>query len=348
MPNFKLTRRSFLGGALGFYTAGSSIFRAPFPVYSQDESFLPVRRRLTNPFTENGKPVAVIVRGDDFAGMLAKGLEVLGGLSRFGNDKSVIVKPNFILPNKTNYPVTSDPGAVMTVVEFLQKEGFGDVTVADSRNIEDGKPAGMFKWGGINDKAALGGFRTDGLRDGEVVQVGDSRWEIMPRVGVYKKIYEAQLVISMPTVKQHLMTGYTCSLKNNMGTIDEWSCMHMHLWGDEHHKAFEALSEDELNRRLCLSIAEISSAVNPELLIVDARKVLGGSHLDKPAGTVCEADRLILCGDPLAAEYLAVEIFKEVYEPLNIGPTMETFRRAAELGLGVRSREGMVIKEAAV
>ena len=76
---------------------------------------------------EKGKPIVVIVRGTAFPAMLSKGMEILGGFTKFGTGKSVIVKPNFVFDKKTRYPTTTDDKSVLTTVEFLRKEGFKDI-----------------------------------------------------------------------------------------------------------------------------------------------------------------------------------------------------------------------------
>jgi uncharacterized protein (DUF362 family) len=348
MQKYRLTRRSFIGGTMGLLAGSPAILNGSTETDKTEVTFSPLRKSLPNPFVENGKPVVLIVHGTEFAAMLAKGMELLGGFARFGNDKSVVVKPNFIMNNKSRYPITTDPQSVLTTVEYLQKEGFTDICVADSRNTEDGEPGGMFKYGGINERAKIAGFQTDAMRTGPVVQVKKDDWRIMPRVGIYKRIYDSQLIINMPTVKEHLMTGFTASLKNVMGTIDEWTCMHMHLWGDENKAAAEGKTKEEFEQRLCYTIAEAADAIRPELTVIDARTILGKSHLHIMSDNQRTANRLIISGDPLAADVVTAGVFKELYEPINLKCTPETFARAAGLKIGVADIDEMAIKEVTV
>jgi uncharacterized protein (DUF362 family) len=349
MPHDTRTRRRFMGEILGLCLAGPAATRSFATGARPPGGFLPIRRRLPNPFMESGKPVVVMVRGSDFAAMLAKGMELLGGFARFGTHRSVIVKPNFVFDKRTLYPTTTDENSVVTTVHYLQKEGFGTITVADRRaNRKNGRAGGKFDWSGLNDKADSGGFQTDSLMDdstAETVMVKDASWRQMSSIGVIKKIYDAGIIINMPTVKRHSVTNLTCSLKNVMGVLDVPTTENMHLWGDENATARESMSSDDLTRRLCLTIAEAAMAVSPELTVIDARTVLCRDHLSVRSGQPREANRLIISGDPVAADICAARLLSEVYEPYELGYTRDTFDYAAELGIGVADPHGFVLKD---
>ncbi len=349
MPNRELTRRKFIGETLGFCVAGPAILTGLAADGKARAAFSPIRSRLPNPYVENGRPIVVIVRGTDFPAMLAKGMELLGGFARFGNDKSVIVKPNFVFDQRTRYPTTTDEASVLTTVQYLQREGFADITVADRRaNKVNGRAGGKFEWSGMNDKARAGGFKTDSLLDdsvAEAVEVSDARWTEMSSIGVIKTIYQANLIINMPTLKRHTMTNLTCALKNMMGVLDVPTTQNMHLWGDENTAARESMSEAALWRRLALTIAEAAMAVSPEVTVIDARKVLCRDHVSVRTGQPRKANRLIISGDPLAADLFATRILKEVHEAYELGFTRDTFAYAEQLGVGLADPAGIVLKE---
>lgn len=353
MSENKLTRRAFMEKSFGLCIAGPVLLKGLAQEGTIQEVFMPVRERLPNPFIENGKPIVLVVRGTDFPAMLAKGMDILGGFARFGTGKSVIVKPNFVFDKRTKYPTTTDTQSVLTTVEFLQKEGFKDITVADRRGKKaaNGRAGGKFEWSGLNDKAEAGGFKTDSLMDNEIaetVEVSSENWTVMNTYGVIKKIYDTELIINMPTLKRHTQTNLTCALKNMMGVLDVPTTNNMHLWGDENKKAYDSMPRDKVWHRLCLTIAEAATAVNPELTVIDARKVLCKNHLSVANGEPREANRLIISGDPLAADIMAAKVLKEVYEPYDPGFFKDTFEYAARLGIGTADPDGIVLKEAQV
>ena len=167
----------------------------------------------------------------------------------------------------------------------------------------------------------------------------------MSSVGVIKKIYEADFIINMPTLKRHTMTNLTCSLKNMMGVLDVDTTENMHLWGEANKESRESRTREEVLQRLCMTIAEAVSAVNPELTIIDARKVLCKDHLSVRTGEPRIANRLIISGDPLAADRYATNVLKEIDTNYDLGDTSHTFEHGSNLGLGTSNPEGIVLKE---
>lgn len=349
MPEKNISRRSFVGGSIGLYMAGPYLFKGLAEAQNVQDQLMPARKSLPNPYIENGKPIVVIVRGSVFSTMLAKGMEVLGGFSRFGTGRSVIVKPNFVFDKVTKYPTTTDENSVLTTVEFLRREGFHDITVADRRGKkEKGRAGGKFEWSGLNDMAERGGFKTDSLLDdniAETVIVKDERWTQMPSYGVIKKIYDAGLIINMPTLKRHTQTNFTCGLKNMMGVLDVPTTENMHLWGEANRTRYQATSPQDVTRRLCLAIAEAASAVLPELTVIDARTILCKGHIDIGPGEPRDANRLIISGDTVAADVVAANLLKELYEPYEVGFTKDTFEHASVLGIGNCDLGNVIIKQ---
>jgi uncharacterized protein (DUF362 family) len=332
--------------------AGSAFLHGKHKRTPPAQGLLPIRSQLPNPYTEGGKPVVVLVRGTEFPAMFDKGMEILGGFAPFGTDKSVVVKPNFVFDQRTRYPATTDEQSVLRVVERLQNEGFSEITVADRRsNKANGRAGGKFEWSGLNDIAETGGFKTDSLMDegiAEAVQVRDSRWTEMPQIGVIKTIYDADLIINMPTLKRHTQTNLTCALKNMMGVLDVPTTQLMHLWGDENKERYESMPRDQVWRRLCRTIAEVATAVNPEITIVDARTVLTEHHVNVRTGGPKEANCLIMSGDSLAVEIQAARLLESVHPDYHLGGTSETFDYAARLGFGLAEPEAVVLKEVEV
>ena len=339
----EITRRTFLGGALSWCVAG------PLAIKSlgqeKEASLLPCRKRLPNPYVENGKPVVVVVHGTEFAPMLAKGVEILGGFARFGIDKAVHLKPNFVAPSP--YPVTTDGNSILTTVELLQKEGFKDITIVEFGQLGRGnsvQPTKAFEFYGLDKKAEKGGFKIKDLCYDGIVRVKDDRWVAMPGVGIFKDVYETPLIINMPTIKQHSQVQFTCALKNTMGLIDKQTRNDMHRRGP----AYEAEDRDTRLRMSHLGVAEIAAAIDPELTIIDARYGMGKSHHFTSGGVSVKPDRIIISGDSLAADRIAAEVLAEYYDGFQVEMAKPHLDHAAHLGLGAASIDDVIIKNVTV
>ena len=337
-----ISRRAFLWGVAGFCAALPAGCKGMADGGGVAASGLAAgcRVRLPNPYTESGKPIVAVVRGTEFKSMLAKGMELLGGFARFGSDKPVIIKPNFVWARP--YPTSTDGASVLAVIELLRREGFSDVTVAEfvTKRTGLGGVGESFDFYGFNEKAGAGGFRIDPLADDEVAEVRDGRWIAMQRVGVFRRIYEAPLIIDMPTLKEHNFSKFTCALKNMMGAVDQQSCADMHSQNDR------SVARETRLQHGRLAIAEIAQAVNPDLTIMDARTVIGKTHAVFAGGIPREANRVIISGDPLAADRVAAGVLAECYDPFEVAVTDDTFSHAARIGLGTALLDNIAIKEA--
>ncbi|MFC1640373.1 hypothetical protein ACFL3B_06385, partial [Gemmatimonadota bacterium] len=93
MPRHHVSRRTFLGEALCMCGVGPALLHGKHEATPATQDFSPIRSPLPNPYMEDGKPVVVMVRGTEFPAMFDKGMEILGGFTPFGTDKSVVVKP---------------------------------------------------------------------------------------------------------------------------------------------------------------------------------------------------------------------------------------------------------------
>ena len=333
----EITRRTFLGGALSLCVAGPLVLKSLGE--EKEASLLPCRKRLPNPYVENGKPVVVVVHGTEFAPMLAKGMEILGGFALFGIDKAVQLKPNFFTPSP--YPVTTEGSSLLSTIELLQTEGFKDITIAEFSSV--GRATKVFSFYGLDKKAEKGGFKLRDLYDDEIVRVKDDRWIAMPSVGMFKEVYETPLVINMPTIKQHSQVQFTCALKNTMGQVDKQTRNDMHRRGP----AYAAEDRDTRRRMSHLAVAEIAAAIAPELTIIDARYGMGKSH-QLPRGVSVKLDRVIISGDPLAADRVAAEVLAEYYDGFQVEMAKPHLDHAAHLGLGAASIDDMIIKNVTV
>jgi uncharacterized protein (DUF362 family) len=140
---------------------------------------------------------------------------------------------------------------------------------------------------------------------------------------VYGDILDADTVINVPIAKNHGSATLTLGMKNLMGVIQDRNTLHA--------------------RGLHQAIADLNSAVRPQLTIVDAVRILtangptGGSLDD-----VKRLDTIIASPDVVAADAYAASLFG--MKPADV----KYIKLGAEMGLGTMDLGNVRIEEIAV
>jgi uncharacterized protein (DUF362 family) len=320
------TRRDVLG-RLGFgLTLLSALAVSPRSLlgallFEPDGTLVPAKALPVNPFIRDGKALVAMVHGQDPEAMLRTGLGLLGGIGRLTlQGKRVLIKPNLV--NDRPPPTTTSPQVVAAVARQVREAGAADVVVADSSGIIRFPTSDNLVATGMRAAAESAGARVLALEDEPWVRVEPAGAKSLPRYYVSKPVYDADVFLNLPVVKTHRFAQYSCSLKNLVGiTHPRYRPSVTFLAGDWHER-----------------IAELNLAVHPQLTIADATTVMiaGGPT----SGTPARADLLLLSGDRVALDAVAVALIRS----FSAWPRMmesgvweqRQIRRAMELGLGAR------------
>lgn len=164
------------------------------------------------------KHAVAIVRCPDYAGDLRQRLEELlghlGGLPAFVRPgQSVLIKPNLLTDRAPDAAVTTHPEVVRAILRMVKEAG-GRPSVADS-------PGNAVKLETVWEKT---GYRAlceaEGVPLLNLEKAGSRRFE---RDGctftIAVPVLEADVVISVPKVKTHVLTILTAAMKNLYGTV---------------------------------------------------------------------------------------------------------------------------------
>lgn len=302
--------------------------RAPRSVLSHllfdpDAPLVPAKPLPVNPFTRDGKALVAIVHGQDVPWMLRDGLKLLGGLERLPvAGKRVLIKPNVV--NDRPPPTTTSPAVVSAVASLVRASGAADVMVGDSSGIIRFPTSGNLKATGIQAAAEAVGARVVSLDEATPqpwLRVEPPGARALPSYYISRVAYEADLVINLPVIKTHRFAHYSCCLKNLVGIAHPRNRPSVtFLLGDWHER-----------------IAELNLAVQPHLHIADGTTVMiaGGPT----SGTSAPADLLILSGDPIALDVVALGLVRTfgAWDKVQGGRTWDQrqIKRARELGLGI-------------
>ena len=262
-----ISRRQFISGTAATcgLAAGAGILGSLF--YSDD----PVRRKNEHIYTfknyraaqSSDYPSMVIVHGREVTKMVAAAMDRLGGLSRFiSSGDRVLIKPNAGWDRQPEQAANTSPELVGAMVELCRKAGASEVWVTDV-SIND--PYRSFARSGIEQAVNRAGGTVKFTAENDFV-LTDLKGEVLTVWPVSRFYHDVDKVINMPVVKHHSLSKCTISMKNWYGVL-----------GGQRNR---------LHQDINTSIADLASAIQPTLTVIDATRVLvrngptGGSLSD--------------------------------------------------------------------
>jgi len=201
----------------------------------------------------------------------------------------VVVKPNISWDRVPEQGATTNPAAVAEVVRMAFEAGAKKVRVFDFTLNE---PRRCYKRTGIEQAAREAGaevsfiserkFKSAAFPDGERIR----SWEI------YEDVLEADRLINVPAAKHHSVpeAGVSLGMKNLMGVIGG--------------------NRGQFHRDFAPKIADLSGRIRPDLVILDAYRVLtrngpsGGNLAD-----VSVRKTVVAGTDPVAVDAWGATLF---------------------------------------
>ncbi len=331
-----LDRRGFLRLGAGALAATSAAFE-----WGRTLTTRACKAAPPNPFAAAGKPLLVVVEGEDLHAMVRAGIEALGGLeplAKLGSE--ALFRGNYVMSQP--YPVTTDPEFVLAVAAELKRAGLSKTSLFDTTGTRLGagiQPEHILRRLGVLDKLTQGGvpvLARDFLDPDEFVFVQNPAWPIAKPVAVHRLLHEAPIVVSLPVVKRHEWVSFTCALKMHLGSVAMADRMLVHTKDSDGRSGL-------MQQRL----VHFADAVRPQLNIVDARAILArsGPGLGGGAEVVPGVNKLILSGDMVAVDAYCARLMAQhdaTFKPDMIAPQL---KHAAALGLGKADLDAVKVVE---
>ncbi len=231
----------------------------------------------------------------------------IGGMDKFvrQGDK-VLIKANICggVPEIKGTFTSIDVAGV--VVDMVRAAG-GDPTIADADMVwtkfwKAAEDSGWKEW------ARRKGVRLLNLSETKIVRFDFGKDSALGVERVSKELIDADVIISMPTMKTHLLTGVTLGMKNMYGTFPEVDK------AKYHRKQIEDV------------IYEINSAFRPTLTVIDG--TIGGEAIGPLSCRPVNFQTVVASGDVVAADSVASQLMG--YDPLDI----THIHKASDNGLG--------------
>ncbi|MDO8683168.1 MAG: DUF362 domain-containing protein [Armatimonadota bacterium] len=249
-----------------------------------------------------------VASGKDPAAMVAAAVAALGGMETFVKQGNrVVIKPNAAWARTPENAATTNPKVVAAIVELCKKAGASEILVVEHA-ID--KPAEMvFNITGIRPACEAAGAKVISAGNQSMYRrVAIENCKILTEEQVIKHVLDADVFINVPVGKCHSDTKVSLGMKNLMGVI--WSRQPWH-------------SSDSVHQ----CIAEFCTAVRPDLIILDANRILL-TNGPKGPGETKEVGQVIAGTDPVAVDAYGATLFK--LKPADV----DHIRIANELGLG--------------
>ena len=249
---------------------------------------------------------------------------LLGGMESFVTEgQRVLLKPNASFSAPPEWGATTSAETVRTVAEMCLEAGADRVIVFDHPLRS---PELCLEQTGLEE--ALGDL--DGVRlmlatkqrYFEPVDVPDGT--ALQQVEVAKEILRSDVIINLPAAKSHSATGVSLGMKNLMGLI--WDRGYFHQATDLHR-----------------AIAELSTVIRPDLIIVDASRALVTGGPGGP-GKVLELGAIVAGTDPVAVDAHVVGMAPWMNRSMT--PDQVAYiAEASSLGLGQMDPEHIQVQE---
>ena len=249
---------------------------------------------------------------------------LLGGIERFVSEgQRVLLKPNASFSAPPEWGATTAAQTVRTVAEMCLEAGAKRVVVFDHPLRS---PELCLEQTGLEE--ALGD-----LDDVKLMLAAKQRYfepvdvpggEALQQVEVAKEVLRADVIINLPAAKSHSATGVSLGMKNLMGLI--WDRGYFHQATDLHR-----------------AIAELSTVIRPDLIIVDATRALVTGGPGGP-GRVLELGTIVAGTDPVAVDAHVVGMAP--WMDRSMTPDQVAYIAAASsLGLGRMNQEEIQLQE---
>jgi uncharacterized protein (DUF362 family) len=261
-----------------------------------------VKSRKEKPVTD-----VSVRRGPSPSQITREAVEALGGMRSFVNEGDrVLIKPNICGGNPKIEGSYTSHGVVEELVKMV-REVKAEPIVADADMIWTqfepvAKEQGWIEWADRVNVPLINLAKTDRV----FFDFGkDSTTGIVP---VSKELVDADVIISVPTMKTHLLTSITIGMKNMYGTFPQENKAKFHRFGIEG------------------VILDVNRAFTPTLTVIDG--TIGGDAWGPLSCTPVYAQTVIASNDVVAADAVACQLMG--YDPDKI----VHLKRAHEEGLG--------------
>lgn len=270
------------------------------------------------------KSRVAVVTGSDMEAAVRAALDLIGGIEQVVRPgDTVFIKPNFCVSIPPETGVITDPGIIDILIPIVQASGPAKLMVGDS-TVVGFDTSQVFKELNLVGRFERLGATLINLDQDEVVEVAVPDGAVLDKIKVFRTPYESDVIISVPTMKTHILTGVTLGLKNMKGILPDEMKKTMHRVG-----AKRKVQDYELEH----AIADLNSVRRPNLTVIDGFTANEGYEPGTPGigGTPVEFNTVVAGVDPVSVD--AVASYLMGFDPDEIKHIV--YARNRKIGIGV-------------
>lgn len=191
--------------------------------------------------------------GEDLKQSILKAVDLIGGFGEFVKaGDTVFLKPNFNTADP--FPASTDPAFLKAVVELVYEFDVRSVIIGDSSTMAANTRQVMEKLGTFDLLKMPNPPQRLPFEEGNWVEKEISGGRYLKKALIPDILGQIDKLILLPCLKTHFLAQFTGALKISVGFIKPSQRMQLH---------FGNLQE---------KIAELNKIINPDLIIMDARK----------------------------------------------------------------------------
>jgi len=282
----------------------------------------------------NGNANVFLLKTSDRDSGVKKLLEQFG--LRGFSGKRVALKANF--NSADPFPASTHPDTFRVIVSVLKKAGVTGITLAERSGM--GATRRVLEELGIFELGKKLGFDvvvSDELGKGDWVQFGRDETHWLRGFCIAKCFFDADIVLQTCCLKTHRFGGhFTLSLKNSVGLVAK------RVPGEVYDYMWE-LHTSPFQRQM---IAEINQRYRVDFVVMDGIRAFVNGGPER--GEVVEPNLLLGSRDRVALDAVGVAVLRVYGAKGDVGKgrvfELDQIRRAAELGVGVKSAENIRLK----
>ncbi len=233
--------------------------------------------------------VSRVLVGNNLKKAISQAVDSIGGFKKFiKKGEVVLLKPNFNTADP--FPASTDLEFLRTVVELVYEQDPKIVMLGDSSTMS------------LNTRNVMEELKIFDLeemkRPPKIYIFDERKWvkKEIPNGKYLKKVYvteyldRADKLILLPCLKAHSLSQFTGSLKLSVGFMKPFHRVRLHL------------------RHIQEKIAELNKIINPDLIIMDARKIFINKGPSK--GDLREPNLILASADRIAVDVEGIKIIQ--------------------------------------